>query len=259
MNANGTIFEQVVSRYQAAFTVEMISTFDDLIVCEDPGNASELFSRHKGLDQFPVRIDGKVIGVVERWSASRVHRLEECLLAAAKEPLGQFLPSLQARKYMLVLRGRQVEGIVTRSDLTKLPVRLYSFSVIAHLEDLLAQLIEARFGSDSFKAELNAKRRRKFEDTFQKLKKEKMDPPPVEALFLCDKCRIVSNAYGLGGSAQHELDEIERMRNQVAHMATYANDQDDVCHFLRQLELACGWIPKLHEMLAKGRQPGKTD
>ncbi len=250
MATDFSVFEQVIDRYATAFTVEMISTFDSLIFCDVPQNASGLFAEHKGIDQFPVRKKGKVIGVVEKQSGSKVFPLEVGLLTAAKEPLCQFLPSLKERKYMLVLRGRGIEGIVTRSDLTKLPVRLYGFSLIAHLETLLAQLIEKRFQGDSFKTELDTHTRKSFESELKRLRKEGMDPPPVEALCLDRKCKIVARAYELGKQATDDLAEIKQMRNQVAHIRTYANDQDDVCHFLGRLELARQWITKLQDKLA---------
>ena len=63
------------------------------------------------------------------------------MLVSAEEPLPKFLPTLVSSPYRLVVRGVEIRGIVTLSDVAKLPVRLMAFTLAIHVEVVLADVI----------------------------------------------------------------------------------------------------------------------
>jgi predicted transcriptional regulator len=55
------------------------------------------------------------------------------LLVASDEPLKRIIPLLVESPHRLVVQGTRIEGIVTSSDVHKLPVRLLAFALVTHL------------------------------------------------------------------------------------------------------------------------------
>jgi hypothetical protein len=70
-----------------------------------------------------------------------MRRPDDGLLVASDEPLKRFIPLLVESPYRLVVRGTRIEGIVTNSDVHKLPVRLLAFALVTHLEMTMADVI----------------------------------------------------------------------------------------------------------------------
>jgi hypothetical protein len=73
------------------------------------------------------------------------------VLVSAAKPLKGFIPLLTRTPYRLVVRGSRIEGIVTRGDVHKLPVRLRVFALVTHLEMTMAEHIRrTSVGDDWF-------------------------------------------------------------------------------------------------------------
>ena len=74
--------------------------------------------------------------------------LDDPMLVSGDEPLMRFLPLLAERPFRLVVMGARIQGIVTRSDVLKLPVYLLAFTLITHLKMVMARLIPAKHPDD---------------------------------------------------------------------------------------------------------------
>ena len=71
--------------------------------------------------------------------------LDDSLLTTADQPLMALLHDLVVPPYYrLVVEGKDMRGIVTRSDVLKLPVRVLAFTFIADVESLLNKKITQR-------------------------------------------------------------------------------------------------------------------
>ena len=95
-------------------------------------------ARFPTFDQIPVRDEREhVLGVLERSgdiiqasARERMRRIDDAILVSADMPLDLFVPKMEKPPfYRLVLDGVQIKGVVTRSDLLKLPVRLLVFAL----------------------------------------------------------------------------------------------------------------------------------
>jgi hypothetical protein len=152
---NDSIFQTTMKGLEVGLQVQHIATWDDeLRTCsiDDERDVATLFAdpEFKDFDQVPVRKDSSIIGVVTRECEGSIKKclqpLTEAMLIAAQEPLTQFI-SLMANRppYRLVIRSGRITGIVTRSDLLKLPVRLFAFTLVTHLELLMTDIIRAKY------------------------------------------------------------------------------------------------------------------
>jgi hypothetical protein len=213
-------------------------------------------------DAIPVRDDGRVVGVVERREsaalgqqvAAVMRRLDDSLLVSAQEPLKRFIPLLAATPYRLVVDDARILGIVTRSDVHKLPVRLLTFAIVTHLELLMAELITTSRPNDVWVEGLAPARRARFDEKRMQLRSANFDPPLIELTDFCDKrdllLPLVRGRIGIGNNkAKTELRRIEELRNKVAHAAGFATDRDEFDRFVSTFESAEMWIRRLNECL----------
>lgn len=214
--------------------------------------------RFAGFDHIPV-IDGDVVvGVLERESAPSgehardvMRRIDGSLIVSNDMPLSEFLPLMAETPYRLVVRGGRIEGIVTRSDTMKLPVRLYAFTLITHLEMVMARVIAERIPEpDDWK--ICADRRKRIRKEIEKRMADGLDPSPVEFTEFKEKTTIIESCLELDKDQIDELDDIRQLRNDIAHAKTFAGSTQQLRAFIRTLNLATDWIDALssHDRLA---------
>jgi len=234
------IFERTIRGLEAGLKVGDIATFD-LRTCNADDDVDEVLERGD-LELFsaiPVRGHGAIIGVLERSRAARgrvgevMRPLNDSLLVAFDEPIKGFIPKLQETPYRLVVRGTQIDGIVTWSDVHKLPVRLLVFVIITHLEMLMAEAIVEHYGEDRWLGALKPKRREKVNEKIATLRMDELDPPLIELTEFADKkgasrCGSVADWEIGTRRARDELRRIEDLRNKVAHASGFVNDHADL-------------------------------
>jgi CBS domain-containing protein len=167
--------------------------------------------------------------------------LSEEYLIGADASILDFIVDADQRPCRLVISGTKIVGLVSHSDLQKLPVRAALFALITGFEITMTEFIKNKYPDDS--AWLNAlapKRQQKIKD---ELIKAKADDSYVDSLLFtqfCDKARIVADQFyeGRYKSLEVTLGKIEILRNQVAHANDYAaspSHADSVCEVVREL------------------------
>jgi CBS domain-containing protein len=223
--------------------------------CKSSDNAAEVLCNPllKDFDRIPVRDNGRIVGVLERKSdvgqgscKEHMRPLDESILISAEEPLTRLLPLLQDSAYRLVLRGPEIQGIVTRSDIVKLPVRLVAFALITHLEMVMAQVIQTRCPSEEQWLQfLSVGRQQKVNEKLAKRKAENLHLPLLELTDFCDKRTILKKLLTLGNDFEDALVSVEELRNTLAHAGGYAQDADKLNEFLDRLRLTQKWIDYL--------------
>jgi CBS domain-containing protein len=259
---NDTIFQTTMRGLETGLQVQHIATLDDeLRTCDidDERDVATLFadSQFQDFDQIPVRKERSIIGVVTReceGSITKGHQpLTEAMLIAAQEPLTQFISLMASRPlYRLVIRSGRISGIVTRSDLLKLPVRLFAFTLVTHLELLMTDIIRAKYpdyqDDPQWLQYLNEARQENINKKHQSLKQENYELPLLESTDFCDKRDIVSRICPVPSRRKfmNDLGKIERdLRNKVAHAANYIRNDQEMERFIRLIILTQEWIRKL--------------
>lgn len=254
------VFKETMRDLESTLLVKHIATFE-LITCTIEDEPAAVLENHPIYDQFPVLDgDGNLESVLERVVSSentelndkyRYRPLNDAILISANEPLGGFLPLMaQPPYYRLVLLGPKVEGVVTRSDILKLPVRVLAFARIAHLETVLAGIIDRRYSEeDEWMARLNSRRQRTIREKKKQLAKKHSELPLLELTSFDDKVELVSDTFGLPPLFKEQLDGILKLRHKLAHAGDYANDNQGIGLFLDRLAWADRWIQELSELL----------
>jgi hypothetical protein len=252
-----TIFDVTMKGLEVGLKVGDIATYG-FESCKAEDDATEVMRRSDLLlfDCIPVRDGDRVVGVLERNgeigpgpARDAMRRLDEDLLVAADEPLKGFIPLLVRSPHRLVVRGTHIEGIVTRSDVHKLPVRLLAFALVTHLEMTMAELIVREMKDEEWKPLLSRGRQSKLEEKFEALRTANFDPPLIEVTDFCDKREILARRGLLcvpsKAKAVGDFKRIEELRNSVAHAATYAQSDAQLAEFVELLELTEQWIVRL--------------
>jgi hypothetical protein len=249
-------FNVTMSGLEAGLRVEHIAAFD-LQTChsDDALNSVLTDKAFTDFDQIPVRDrTERIVGVLLRSSnsgtgsvAESMQKLDESILVSADGPLMSFVRLAGTAPYKLVLNEHGIRGIVTRSDLLKLPVRLLAFACVTHLEILMADLIRMEFadGPSSWLAKLSEGRQQKIREKETALKGARIEIDTLEFTDFCDKRDLADAAKGFGEEFVADMKIAEKLRNDIAHAATFITSDAEARQFAVKLQKIEGWIVKL--------------
>jgi hypothetical protein len=202
------------------------------------------WARPAGINNVPVRRDGRVVGVLENINgdyddrpalevagraAHAMRPLEADILLEARTPLDEMVGVLlSAPHYRLVLHGGGIDAIVTPSDLVKLPMRVMVFGAVAHLEQAMLDALRRLFGDDeSALAELDADHQVQICGLYDKLRQRDLDPSLMDVASLRQKSRVLirRGVFGDSTKANADFDDIVgALRNPVMHATAFVDD-----------------------------------
>lgn len=263
---NDAIYETTIEGLETGLQVRHIATLEEnLYTCQidDERDLATIFSEPHGFDQLPVRQGKSIVGVVLRGSTGKIadnlRRLSESNIISAQEPLTNLLPLMIETPYRLVLQGGSIKGIVTRSDLLKLPIRIYVFSLVTHLEILMSDIIRAKYPASQEDTKwlefLNSERRIRVREKQQKLAQGNRELSLLECTDFCDKRDIVRKICSFPKKFERELYSIERdLRNTVAHAGDYAQNDEQMHRFIDLVQAANTNIKTLQAWLSEFRK-----
>ncbi|MDA8117683.1 MAG: hypothetical protein M0000_09980 [Actinomycetota bacterium] len=201
-------------------------------------------------DVLGVEDHGRIVGILDRAGGIRqgpvqgaMKLLNGNMLVAAEAPLEGVLNALTGRRFLLVVRGNGIEGIITLSDLLKLPVRLLLFAHVTHLEMEMLSAIRRTFSDDGWIAHLTQSRQKKLRNKEHQLAALHQQPSGLAELTeFCDKREVVAKAFNLGDGFESDLREIEAyLRNPLAHAATFFSDKMSLTRVVELVGRATYW------------------
>lgn len=146
-------------------------------------------------------------------------------LIAAETPLHRAIGLLQQRGFCFVLVDEAIRKILTRSDLNKLPVRVYLGTLLAHLEGMLADTIDAALPNDQWFIALPKGRQPEVKGLHEQKAREDFDTRLIDCTTLSDKATIIRKGsdllkqLGLPSSnrAKRQFTLINDLRNRLDH------------------------------------------
>lgn len=218
-------------------------------------------------DLLPVRQNSHIVGIIKRGAkypttgAIRdcMDHLNESVLISAEMPLLEYINTDPLDR--LVLQGTRICGIVTKSDLLKLPVQLLGFSLVTHIETLMSTIIRATgVDKQTWLTYLKEKRYKEITNKLKKLEKQRADPDPLELTYFPDKHDILEHLLEaneksfntlLNTEAVEQLKEIHQLRNTVAHLGKDPENEDPIGGFIKRLCLAQAWIKNFQDIQAQ--------
>jgi hypothetical protein len=255
-------FDYAMQSLVAGLRVIHIATFD-LKTCSVGDKALSILKDPTMLDfdQIPVKDEkGRIVGVLNRNTESGARNvsddmtpLDESLLISADAPLMSFIQVAGTSPFRLILDQDGINGIVTRSDLLKLPVRTLVFAFVAHLESAMNEAILYRYGTNIKWLELLSEgRRTKVMAKLRILKEERIEPALLELTDFCDKRTIIAKSFFFGKKFVTDAKELEVLRNTVVHAARFINDDVGAGQLVHQLATAQEWIVELRNIAKSG-------
>ncbi len=264
MSVDKVRFEEPLGGLEAGLRVEHIVA-SPLGTCNINEDAEAVLARFRDFTCIPVRRNenGPIIGVLEQSDPPPKGIVEQCMrqldgsmLISAGAPLSELIPLLGQSPYRLVVTQKGIEGIVTPSDLQKLPARLYTFALITRLELVMMDIIQQKTAKDdqAWLKHLKKPRIEKLEEKHQTLQTEDSDLPLLELTEFCDKrdilMKLLASHQGFSRNAfEEDLKAIEKLRNSVAHAGSYADDAQRGKKFIVRLTKTAGWIKALSSYL----------
>jgi len=230
---NGTRLAELRSLLGSGITARAI--LEPLQSCPAAAAADEMADilQRRSFDVAGVQSqrDGPVIGFVERETLKggvvrhHIKPLTADQLISDATALPSVLSVLKARQHAFVLIGPSVEGIVTRTDLNKPPVRVYLFGLISLLEMHLGFWVKDGYGEDAWREKLKAGRLKAARKLQADRRKRHQEASLAECLQFCDKRDLVlvrndlrgNMGFGATARARGLLQRAEDLRNVLAH------------------------------------------
>jgi hypothetical protein len=253
---------------EKAITVDLIATFEPKLVCCAPTDQLDRLhsnSNCSGFDYLPVRLDDKIVGLLPlhefrnrkkpagaETAEGAMRALEQAILIASGTGVVRYIEEAEESPCRLVMRGTRIAGIVTISDLQKLPVRPALFLLITHLELLMAAAIRTRFRDrpeDDWLGFLGSRRDSVVRE-WRDLNSRDMAVDRITATQFADKRQILIESGLLQGSrtkVKAEFGAIERLRDSIAHASDYALTLDNANKTIKTVKMAQEWINYLQK------------
>lgn len=251
-------FDAALRASETGFHVRLIGTFDPELVWA-PGDVDAttwLRQNNPDFDQFPVKLDCETLGILLRNGdhcgktvRDAMQPLRDGLIISADMPIADLIPELRENHCRLILRGGRIDGLVTQSDLVKLPVRMLLFGLISHLELSLRALVRKRASWPIWMDRLDPQQRGQLQGKIEKLKRSRLEPDPLELTNFSDVITVLAAEPDLSGEFQAQMDGIRHLRNDIAHSKTFINSATDVPQFVDRFEQVQEWIGRMKQML----------
>lgn len=233
----------VMQAAHAGLTVKLITTpIEEVMTCHAAERVAEVIARNTALfDYLPVKDApddaGRIVGLFHAAEffgavapdgrvADHVIGLTESHVIGGDAGILDFVGDADIKPCRLVFSGARISGLVSLSDLQRLPVRAALFAVITGLEMTMADAIRRRHSADdAWLACLSENRRGKIE---AEMAKSRQGDGFVDSLLFtqfCDKAEIVRESISLPigkKELKSRLGRLERLRNSIAHANEYA-------------------------------------
>jgi hypothetical protein len=206
-------------------------------------------------DQVPLTDDqGQRIEAVFVREQGRL-ALREDMFIAADAPLLSFLESADQQRFRFLLMDSTVSGMVTISDIQKLPVYSVLFSLLIAVEMSLMEWIRKRCGKDqdAWLAKLKEKQRKNVEDYWKQAQEKNLNIDRLNCASLHHEI-VAAEGFGLftGHAAQQKrLQDLKALRNMVYHAAEFAPNAEEAIKIPARVRDAHTVVAWLQEQIEK--------
>ncbi len=255
---------------ERGFPVRLIGTFEGIVTCaiDEPLAVVAARAETQAFDQLPVVENERIVGLLRRRPGSlpavgkvrdAFARLDETMLIAADADILGFLAGAKASPCRLILDGARITGLVSKSDLQKLPVRSLLFHIVTHLELAMAAWIRRYFPDDAtWLGVLTRSRREAVEARYRGLAEARLAVDRLTATMFADKRAVILRTASLPVSrnrAKEDFEAIEALRDAVAHIGDYALSQEAADRTIDTVALTRFWITALRGLEVDERAP----
>ncbi|HEW79183.1 MAG TPA: hypothetical protein ENH34_04360 [Phycisphaerales bacterium] len=232
------IFERSVTVKEIA---EPFASFD----IDHPADKVQRFMNEKDYDIVGVMENAVIVGYINRTEIDGKNLKDCCVPFEQENTLPETTPLIDVFKVLgnsprvfVTFLGR-VDGIITRGDLQKIPVRIYLFGLISLIEMQLLRIIKEYRPDDWWKHLISRERLIDAEKIHFDRKQRNADIGLLECLQFADKRDIVLKSdlieFKSKNSCKKLLKDLEKLRNEVAH-AQYITTHGGWSNFVNLIE-----------------------
>lgn len=255
-SANGPA---AVGAFEEGLPVRLIATLrSEFKTCGPDEELEAVAARnHEAFDYLPVVERERIIGLlklVDRADSSGLVRhkmdpLSEANLIGADASLLTFVRGADEHGCRLVVSGERIFGLVSLSDLQRLPVRAALFGMVTHLESEMMKAIQREFSySDEWIERLPPGRQTKINEEVQKAKSEDVFVDRLLFTQFIDKVIIIRKSPSFlfsGDTFEDDLRQVQSLRDKVAHANDYATTEETATQVCKTVRLMDHWIAEL--------------
>ncbi len=215
-----------------------------LLTCSASDELTAVLARPDlvGIDQIPITDGGRIVALWDRSREWTRRPLDDSVLVSADAPLWHFIHTVREQPYRLVVEQTRITGIVTWSDLLKVPVLVLAFSLMAELELAMNRRILEQYPDDKWVELLDKEERQRIRGRQRKLEKENLTLPTIELADLCHKATLLRGMLGADRDFEAELEKVVHLRNDVDHVKDIVRSDADLKGFVERLETAEAWL-----------------
>lgn len=281
-SALGDDAAKVLAVFQESLPVRLIATARaDFKTCLPDEELSAVVQRSHadGFDFLPV-VDpdvagaGSIAGVLDVAShasgGTAAHSVRDVMqplgenhLIGADASILTFIHDADRHPFRFVVSGREISGLVTLSDLQRLPVRAALFALVTQLEMTMTTMIRQQFaGQDAWMHRLSLERREKVTAKLQAAKHEDTLVDPLLYTEFGDKVAVIKKAWPLFPNTspsktqfQKDMDTLQKLRDNLAHANNYAATRaasERTCESVRRM---MRWIGLMTEWCSEQPRP----
>ncbi len=203
------------------FTVASVMT-DDL-VCGSPGDDFLKLAEHPvwgQLDHIPVRENNRIVSVAQRDESSTsftIHPLTGDMLICATTPIiDLFKVDWKSSPFFIVIDKTKFRGIVTPSDLNRLPVYSALFARISRFEDAVLRWLDQKEVTDERFAVLGSDAKT-WRNAYERLIEAGFDSSRIQVLGIREKLTLLQAEHRRVKILSEEIRAIQELRNSVCH------------------------------------------
>jgi hypothetical protein len=191
----------------------------------DDAAAAKKRMNERNFDVMGLRENGVITGYIRRDDVRTGH----CRtyrksffpndIIASRAPLSKLLPIMATRPQLFVLEHTEINGLVTRSDLQKSPVRMLLFGLLSLFEMYLLSMVRICYPAETLATMEDLA---DAQDLFRKRRQRNEDIDLADCLTLSEKSFLLlkvpgfATYFGLQDADRH-FKNIESLRNKLAH------------------------------------------
>jgi hypothetical protein len=251
-NPLGTPASVFVTAVRSGTPVALIATPRAALACRPK-------SRWRGIQNDPELVEFDQVPLTNRDGVSiegvfirdtGLVELQESMFMASDAPLISFLESADQQRFRFLLDDRSISGLVTLSDIQKLPVYSVLFGLVIAVEMLLVEWIRRSCGSseNAWLEHLNKTQRGGVERHWKDASDRNL---ALDRLSCASFGQEIQAARGLGlfkgSEAHHEkLKALEALRHQICHAAEIALTPEQALTIPNQVRNAHATASWLH-------------
>lgn len=256
---------EALSGFQESLSVRLIATArQDFKTCRPDEAVSDVVERNRDelFDFLPVLgpdlADNSVVGVLDMVRLARIadtagticqhmEPLAERHLIGADASILSFIRDADQHPFRFVVSRHHISGLITLSDLQRLPVRAALFAMVTQLEMTMAAAIRDCIGDfDAWVGLLSDGRAQKVRDQIAKAKEDDTFVDKLLYTQFCDKYTIICKKWEVMSALpqdrkefQSDMECIQDLRDRLAHANEFAATRESarqLCNRVRRMD-----------------------